>query len=130
MNILIDTSVWIDYFRSGAKTNYLDFLIEENLISTNALILTELIPFLKIKGQSKLIGLLEKIRKLELNINWHEIVGFQFKCLKSGINGVGIPDLIIAQNAIQNDVPLCSLDGHFFQIASKIKLKIFNEKNT
>ena len=130
MNILIDTSVWVDYFRSGARTSYLDFMIEENLISTNALILAELIPFLRLKGQSKLVGLLEKIRKFELNIDWHEIIDFQFKCLKNGINGVGIPDLIIAQNAIQNDSPLCSLDGHFIQMASKIKLPMFNEKPT
>ena len=30
------------------------------------------------------------------------IIDFQFKCLKNGLNGIGIPDLIVAQNAKQN----------------------------
>ena len=129
MNVLIDSSIWIDYFRSGDQTDFMDLLIEENLISTNDLILTELIPFLKVKGQKKLIGLLESIRRFELRIDWQEIQDFQVKCIKVGINGVGIPDLIIAQNAKQNDSPLCSLDKHFIQMAPKVKLKIFDGRS-
>ncbi len=49
MNILVDTSAWIDYFRGNGNSNTLDFLIEEDLVATNNLILAELIPFLHIK---------------------------------------------------------------------------------
>jgi predicted nucleic acid-binding protein len=34
-------------------------------------------------------------------------------CLRNVINKVGIPDLIIAQHAIQNALSLFSLDKHF-----------------
>ena len=47
MSILVDSSVWIDYFRDGKNSERLDHFIDENLIVTNDLILTELIPFLK-----------------------------------------------------------------------------------
>ena len=50
MQILVDTSVWVDYFRSGLNSNDLDILIDENLIVTNDIILAELIPFLKKKA--------------------------------------------------------------------------------
>jgi predicted nucleic acid-binding protein len=101
MEVLVDTSVWIDYFRGGANSQDLDLLIDENLLVTNDLILSELIPYLKIKKQTKVIALLNEIKKLPLDIQWNEIIEYQVKCLKSGANGIGIPDLIIAQNAKQ-----------------------------
>ena len=32
MQVLVDSSVWIDYFRGGTKSDDLDILIDENLI--------------------------------------------------------------------------------------------------
>ena len=113
MSILVDTSIWIDYFRSGNNSEKLDFLIDENLVVTNDLILAELIPFLRISNEEKIIDLLYNINKLELTIDWNQIIEFQFKCLKNGLNGIGIPDLIVAQNANQNRCALYSLDNHF-----------------
>ena len=51
MEVLVDTSVWIDYFRSGDKSEKLDFLIDENLVVINDLILTELLPLLIVKQE-------------------------------------------------------------------------------
>ena len=113
MSVLVDTSAWIDYFRSGNDFQKLDYLIEENLVLINDLILAELIPFLKIRKQNKLIKLLCTVKKLSLSINWTELIEYQFICLQNGINGVGIPDLIIAQNAKQNNCGIYSLDNHF-----------------
>jgi predicted nucleic acid-binding protein len=113
MPVLVDTSIWIDYFRKGKNSEKLDFLIDENLLVVNDLILAELIPFLKIRNQPNLIKLLHSVNKLPLAINWGQIVEFQFECLKKGINGIGIPDLVIAQNARQNHCALYSLDSHF-----------------
>ena len=52
MSILVDSSVWIDYFRSGKYSDQLDYYIEQNIISTNDLILAELIPVLNKKMHS------------------------------------------------------------------------------
>jgi predicted nucleic acid-binding protein len=68
MSVLVDTSVWVEYFRSGNNSEELDFLIDENLIVTNDLILAELIPFLKVRKQRKLTNLLLNINKLNLSI--------------------------------------------------------------
>ena len=62
MSVLVDTSIWIEYFRSGNNSEELDFLIDENLIVTNDLILAELVPFLKIRKQRKIIELLRLIK--------------------------------------------------------------------
>jgi len=125
MQILVDTSTWIDYFKSGIKSNDLDTLIDENLIATNDIILTELLPFLKIKKQNKVIRSLNDVVKLQLQIDWKEIIRFQVKCLKSGINGIGIPDLIIVQNSKQNNSPIYSLDKHFILLQKIIGVRIY-----
>ena len=124
--VLVDTSIWIDYFKSGEGSEKLDYLIEENLVITNELILTELLPLLVLKKEQKLITLLNKIQKYPIQIDWNELVKFQVQCLKSGISGVGIPDLIIAQNAIQNNLSVYSIDKHFrFMLDAKFGLKLY-----
>jgi predicted nucleic acid-binding protein len=124
MSVLVDTSVWVKYFRSGNNSEKLDFLIDENLIVTNDLILAELIPFLRVRKQRKLTNLLLNINRLNLSINWGQIIEYQYKCLKNGLNGVGIPDLIIAQNAKQNNCEIYSLDNHFSLMKEILTLKI------
>lgn len=124
MSVLVDTSIWVEYFRTGDFSEKLDFLIDENLIVTNDLILAELIPFLKVRNQKKLISLLRNIYRLDLSIDWNQLIDYQYKCLKNGINGVGIPDLIIAQNSIQNQCEIFSQDNHFYLMRDILNLKI------
>jgi predicted nucleic acid-binding protein len=124
MSILVDSSIWIEYFRSGKNSKKLDVLIDENLIATNDLILAELVPFLKIRNQQKVINLLYDIYKLDLLIDWNQIIGFQLKCLENGLNGISIPDLIIAQNAKQNRCEIYSLDSHFRLMKDILDLQI------
>ncbi len=126
MAVLVDTSVWIEYFRHGENLEQLDFLIDENLVVTNDLILAELLPFLKIRNQRKLVALLREIAKLELAIDWTQIIDYQYSCLKKGLNGLGIADLIIAQNAKQNNCSIYSLDKHFGLIGSILKVQLLD----
>ena len=124
MSVLVDTSVWIEYFRTGNNSEKLDFLIDENLIVINDLILAELVPSLRVRNQRKIIKLLNDINKLELSINWDQLIEFQFKCLKNGLNGIGIPDLIVAQNAKQNHCEIYSLDSHFKLMKNTLRLQL------
>ena len=124
MSVLVDTSVWVEYFRSGNNSEKLDFLIDENLIVTNDLILAELIPFLRVRKQRKLTNLLLDINRLNLSISWGQIIEYQYKCLKNGLNGVGIPDLIIAQNAKQNNCEIYSMDNHLSLMKDILTLKM------
>ena len=126
MEVLVDTAVWIDYFRSGDKSEKLDFLIDENLVVINDLVLTELLPLLIIKKERKVVELLKKIKKYPISPDWEEIRNYQIFCLKSGSSGIGIPDLLIAQNTIQNNLSVYSIDKHFkFMHDAKIGIKIY-----
>ncbi len=124
MPVLVDTSVWIDYFRSGGDSQKLDLLIDEDVVVTNDLILAELVPFLKVRNQRKIVALLYHIHKLNLFIDWGQIIAFQYQCLRNGINGIGVPDLIIAQNATQNRCEIYSLDKHFSLMKDVLDLQL------
>lgn len=127
MKILNDSYVWIDYFRSGTHTSKLDTYIDQNLVCTNHLILAELIPFLKVKKQFKVIKLLESLTNITLNINWDNIINLQSSCIQKGINKVGIPDLLILDNVIQNELVLYTLDKHFKQINKHISFRMISD---
>ena len=124
MSVLVDTSIWIEYFKSGNSSEKLDSLIDENLIVINDLILAELVPSLMVHNQQKLVKLLNNINKLELSIHWAQIIEFQCKCLKNGLNRISIPDLIIAQNAKQNHCEIYSLDNHFKLMKDILELRL------
>ena len=111
--ILVDTSIWIDFFRGNQVANPLFDLIENNRIVTNDLILAELIPSINQRKEEKLRDLLLSIKNIELSVNWHEIINMQTVNLRRGNNNVGIPDLIIGQNALHNDLVLFENDKHF-----------------
>ncbi len=124
MNILVDSSVWIDYFRTGVGSQDIDKYIDQNIICINDLILAELVPFLRIKKQNKVIKLLNELKNIPLKINWHNIIDFQTACIENGINKIGIPDLIIVDNVIQNDLILYTLDKHFKLMQKRINFSI------
>jgi len=124
MQILVDSSIWIDYFRDGINSSRLDYLIDETAVILSRIHRAELIPFLRIKNQREIISLLNSISKLDLVIGWEQIIDYQLRCLKQGINGIGLPDLIIAQNAIQNHCKIYSLDNHFKLMKKTIGLKL------
>ncbi len=125
MQVIVDSSIWIDYFKDGKNSSKLDYLIDENIVVINDLILAELVPFLKIKNQRKIISLLNSIGKFDLVIGWEQIIDYQHRCLKKGVNGIGLPDLIIAQNAVQNQCEIYSLDNHFNLLEKIIGLNIY-----
>lgn len=123
--ILVDTSVWIDYFRNGSTADALDKLIESDMICINDVILSELLPSINQRHEEELKELLLSFPKLQMKIDWNEIVFMQTKNLHNGINKVGLPDLMIAQNAIQNNVKLFSCDKHFQLIKNLFPLHLF-----
>lgn len=125
MNVLVDSSIWIDYFRGTGRSNVLDYLVDENLVVTNDLILTELIPALHVRRQKRLIALLGEVKRYPVDIDWGDIRQMQITCISNGINGIGIPDLIIAQNVIQNDLQLLARDGHFASISQHVPLSLY-----
>lgn len=125
-NVLIDSSVWIKYFRSG-EIPKLDRLIEEDLACTNELILTELAPAFMLKNETDIIEGMQAIKMIPLNIDWEIIRDYQLMNLKIGINKVGIPDLIILQQVIDQKISIFSFDKHFRLMQKHLHFDLITE---
>lgn len=123
--VLVDSSVWISYFRDSNSHNALSKLISNNQICTNDLILSELLPHLKMKKQNEVIDGLLQIDCIPLDIHWDTIINLQIQNLKFGINRVGIPDLIILENAVANNLILYTEDKHFRLMSEHTNLNLF-----
>ena len=111
--ILIDTSIWVEYLKSNSKYKIIDDLIKENQICTNDIILSEILPSLYVRNEYELIDSLKHLDNITVNIKWEIIIQMQIMNYKNGINKVGIPDLIILQNVIDNNLIIFTLDKHF-----------------
>jgi predicted nucleic acid-binding protein len=126
MSVLVDSSVWVDYFRRHDQIDdRLDWLITEGLVATNELILAELIPPLIVRKHTRLVALMRSIPGLPLHIDWPGLIADQVACMQAGVNKVGLPDLIIAQNAKQHRVAVFSHDKHFRLMAAHTGLELF-----
>jgi hypothetical protein len=127
-SVLVDSSVWIDYFKgNNPKSNILSDLIDKNAVCTNDLILAELIPYIKISGETHLVELLFYLTNIKLNIDWDDIMKMQTLNLKNNLYKIGIPDLIILQNVIQNNLILFSFDNHFKAMSNFHKFKFYEK---
>lgn len=124
--VLIDSSVWIHYFKSGGHQK-LDRLIEEDLACINELILTELAPALILKNETDILEGLYAIDMIPLNIDWDIIQSYQLMNMKIGINNVGIPDLIILQQVIDQKISLFSIDKHFKLMQNHLSFDLITE---
>ena len=124
--VLVDSSIWIEYFKGNQEVLLLNNLIDTNSICINDIILAELLPAINHKNEKELKDILLSITKLDLNINWNHIIHMQTINLKNGINKVGITDLIIAQNSIDNDIKIYSLDKHFKLMSKLHGILLFN----
>lgn len=124
-SILVDSSVWIEYFRTGKPTR-LDRIIEEDLVCINELILTELAPALSLQNETDLLEGLQAIRMIPMNIDWEIVRAYQLMNLQNGINKVGIPDLIILQQVIDQKISLFSFDKHIKRMQNHLKFELLD----
>ncbi|MBD1434155.1 PIN domain-containing protein [Sphingobacterium sp. DN00404] len=110
--VLIDSSAWIQYFNVG-DVPVIDRLLEEDFACTNDLILTELQPVLAHRQRYDVLEGLLALERIPLLIDWEAIRKYQLMNFQNGINKVGIPDLIILQQVIEEKITLFSFDKHF-----------------
>jgi len=124
---LVDTSIWINYFRNKKQHNKLISLIEQDIICTNQIILSELVPSLIHSKQNELLEIIQNVEIIPVIIDWEIIINYQVLNLANGINKVGLIDLVIVQNTIDNNLILYSNDTHFNLMSKILKFEVFEE---
>jgi predicted nucleic acid-binding protein len=128
--VLVDTSVWIAFFRekTSAAAKTLDGLLEEGAVGICGLIEAELIPGIRQDDRERVRSLIASLPRFEINpATWSEVVRIQESALKRGLGPFSIPDLILASLALQNNLPLFSLDRHFVALSRLTGLRLYKK---
>jgi len=115
---LVDTSVWIDFFRGIASVKeLLTKLIGRNRVFTAGPVLFELLQGIKSPEERG------QVKEALLSVNFLEITpedweGAALVSRELRLKGITIPmtDLLLAQLAKAHDLEIISLDPHFDQV--------------
>ena len=126
--VLVDSSVWIDYFKTG-DIPFLEVLIKEDFVCTNDVILTELLPSLLLHKRKDIVESLASIENIQLDIDWEIIRQYQLMNIQNGISKVGIPDLLIFQQIIDQKIALYSFDNHFRLLKGLHHFDLITDRN-
>ena len=127
-DILVDTSVWLDFFKvkDSPYGETLDRLLEEERVCTTDLIKAEIIPgartpkqFRELKDYFNALPLANEPASL-----WEEIMEAQFRLKRRGINGISIPDLMIAVVAKANEKVIFTKDRDFQRIQRALPIEL------
>ena len=126
--VLVDTSVWIAFFREGSSSaaKKLDALLEECEVCICGLIEAELMPGIHKKDRARVRSLMTGLPCLETAVDiWNDVTDIQDRSLAQGLGPFSIPDLVVAAVALRHNVALFSLDKHFLSIARVTGLQLW-----
>ena len=128
--VIIDTSAWIDAFRSGSGIAFRGLvkdLILQGRVLLPGIIKAEILRGTKNKKEyGQMVDLLKGLAYLPVDETfWDGLADFSFKLFRKGIV-VPLTDTYITLLCIENNVPLLHNDKHFELISQKFPLKIFN----
>jgi predicted nucleic acid-binding protein len=126
--ILVDTSVWIDYFHapSSPSSETFDRLLGENEVILGDLILVEILQGLREGRQLRLVqASLKAFRVVPLcGENIAPLAAANYRRLRhAGVTVRGTIDVIIATWCIENNVPLLHNDRDFTVMEERLGLK-------
>ena len=124
--ILVDTSVWIEYFRKKDPLySTVDKLIDEDGIFCIGLVLAELIQGARTREEIKTLKdftsvftFIEESAKL-----WEKAGELSFELKKAG-QPIGLADCYIAAAASKSGVAILTLDNHFSLIQKQVKITL------
>ncbi len=128
VKVLVDTSIWINYFKHGLHVPEIKALLEQQRIVVNDAILAELLPIILHDKKTELADLLNALERIPVFVNWDGIIDAQVKCLKNGYNKIGILDLMILQTAIEHSLEVFAVDKHYLAFAKIFKVKLYSHK--
>jgi tRNA(fMet)-specific endonuclease VapC len=115
--MVIDTSIFIAYLRSKDRTNTaLAKLPTETVLYVSSITAFELYSgATDIKKRQDIDTLLQGIFILPLNTDIAKNAGFIYQDLRRRGNMIEVTDILIAATALENDLPIKTLNTNHFQ---------------
>ena len=126
MRVLIDTSVWIEFFKANSSvSNNLELLLIEDSVEICGVVLFELLQGIKSESEKlKIKDILLNLPYVEINKNiWQKSAEISLNIKKKGYT-IPFSDILIGTLAIENNFSVFTLDKHFELIPELALYKI------
>jgi len=127
MGPLIDTSLWVDHFRSSTPRAVKDQVltyVNQKGICVGEPILFELLSNAHVRDRARLDAYFALIPVLPTPPElWREAIRLGQQCVDAGVT-VPLMDLLIASLCVHHRVELATFDSHFGVIARVAPLKV------
>lgn len=128
MNVLVDTSIWINFFK-GISLPELEEVLKKGGVWVTPLIISELVSgSLSLKEEKAILSIVENLSIADMSLkHWIEVGHLRKKCRLKGYT-ISTPDAHIAQATLDIKALLFTRD-HLFSKISKIiglDVKLFN----
>ena len=121
--ILVDTTIWIEFFRGRSKiADDFEMLLMENAVCICGIVMFEVLRGIKSEGEkNRILSILASLPYIEMTKKlWQSAAELSVSAKLKGMN-LPLSDIFIAAIAIENDLPIYTVDKHFTQI-SNLKL--------
>ncbi|HEY4080898.1 MAG TPA: PIN domain-containing protein [Burkholderiaceae bacterium] len=119
MNVLVDTSVWVDHFRK--RNAALVSLIELDLVTTHPMVIAELACGTPPAPRAKTLGLLQLLRQVK-EASLDEVMAFIEREKLYGL-GCGLVDLVfLASTLMTPGTRLWTLDKRLADLAGRLSV--------
>ena len=122
-HVLVDTSVWIEFFRENSSvSNNLELLIITDSVEVCGVVLFELLQGIKSEPEKlKIKEILLNLSYVEVNkIIWQKSAEISLNIKKKGFT-IPFSDILIGVLAIENNLSVFTLDKHF-ELISELEL--------
>ena len=118
-DILVDTSVWIDFFRNekGPTGDILDALLAEDRVLLCGVVEMEIFQGLRKKELGELQSVFTLIPYIETQREDFILAGTLWQDLRKKGQTIPSTDCLIAALCLRHDLTLFSLDAHFDKLA-------------
>jgi predicted nucleic acid-binding protein len=128
VSVVVDTSVWIEFFR-GTGAHELEQLLVDGLVLLPPIVVAEL--FSAPLRRQEMQGLADALEQLTLHPvpfdHWRSVGQLRAQLARAGIS-ISVPDAHVAQCALETESYLWSFDGIFRTVTKASKLRLFTTK--
>lgn len=124
MSVVVDTSVWIEFF-AGRRVAGLDEALRQGNVGLSPVVAAELMSGAhRERDRAALLSFLEDLPLIDTPLaHWIRVGNLRRRCREKGLS-VSTPDAHVAQCALDQDALLLSRDGVFEKLARWAALRV------
>ena len=126
--ILVDTSVWIEFFREPDSKwgKAVELLLAEERVCTTPLVMVEVISGARNRSEfNRLRTDFEALPRVDPPGDlWEQLLENRWQLKNHGITGISVPDMIVAYVALAHQKIIFTRDEDFRRMQSFLKFKL------